>query len=209
MKRYGRLITDEIPIKRGKAYFYKCVCDCGNTSMPERNNLFSGKVISCGCYRNEQASRRVTKHSLWGTKTYWAWAQARQRCTKINSQNFKNYGGRGITMCDRWLESFENFLEDMGECPEGLSLDREDNDGDYSKSNCRWVNSSIQGFNRRKDRRNTSGRTGVSFMKSKQKWRAYITVDQRQINLGLFSNFEDACVARESAEMTYFGKTKE
>lgn len=209
MKKFGRLITDEIPIRKGHCIYYKCICDCGNETIVERNALSSGKVVSCKCYHKEILKERISVHNMWGTKTYWAWAQARQRCINIKSQNYENYGERGIIMCDRWLNSFEYFLEDMGKCPEGLSLDRLNNDDGYYKENCHWTNNSFQGYNKRKDKRNTSGKTGVSFIKSKNKWRAYITKNNKQINLGLFIDIKDAICARNEAELKYYGKNKE
>lgn len=207
MKRFGRLTTDEISIKKGKAYFYKCICDCGNITTPERNALFSGRVVSCGCYAKEKLLERTVTHNLWGTKTYWAWAQAKQRCTNNTSQDFENYGGRGINFDTKW-NSFEEFYGDMGECPEGMTLDRIDVNGNYCKDNCRWTNNSMQSFNTRKQTNNTSGRTGVSYLKSKGKWRAYINVKGKQIYLGLFLDYEKACKARTEAEVKYFGEIK-
>jgi hypothetical protein len=208
MKIFGRLITDEIPIKKNKAYFYKCFCICGNVSIVERNSLKHGKVISCGCYQKEVTKRKSSTHNMWGTKTYWAWAQARQRYSNSKSPAYKDYGGRGITMCKEWSNSFESFFNDMGECPQGFSLDRLNNDLGYFKDNCHWASKSYQGYNRRKDNRNTSGKTGVSFMNTKNKWRAYITVNSKQINLGLFISFQEAVFARNEAELKYYGKNK-
>jgi hypothetical protein len=92
----------------------------------EGGDLRRGKTVSCGCYKRE----RATKHGGARTITYSIWWSMRKRCSNPNSQHFKHYGGRGITVCERW-ESFAAFLEDMGECPPGLTLDRIDNDGNY------------------------------------------------------------------------------
>lgn len=93
-------------------------------------------------------SSKMTRHGLTGSPTYNTWASMKQRCLNPNSPKYRLYGGRGITICDRWLK-FENFLADMGERPPGLTLDRIDNDGDYEPGNCRWATSTQQIANRR------------------------------------------------------------
>lgn len=209
MKKFGRLLTDEIAIKKSRYIYYNCICDCGNEKIVERNSLFSGETKSCGCYQKEVRSKRATRHSMWGTKTYWAWAQARQRCFNIKDRNYHNYGGRGITMCDRWKKSFVSFFEDMGEAPIGSSLDRLENNDSYHKENCHWTTSGFQSYNRRKETKNTSGKTGVCLRKRDNKYRAYITVNKKQISLGLFNNIDDAIQVRKKAELQFYGKNKE
>ena len=121
-----------------------CVCSCGNEVKALGGNLRRGLTKSCGCLRDENR----TKHGMWGTPTYWIWHGMLDRCRNHNSESYHNYGARGITVCDRWIE-FENFLEDMGERPEGLSIDRIENSGNYEPSNCRWATQKEQGRNRR------------------------------------------------------------
>ena len=122
---------------------WQCHCDCGNFATSRQDYLVRmealGKSFGCGCVQLESAnsgdSRRT--HGLAETPTWRSWASMRQRCYNENNKSFKDYGGRGIKVCDKWLNNFEAFLEDMGLRPEGLSLDRKDVNGDYEPSNCR------------------------------------------------------------------------
>ena len=98
----------------------------------------------------------AVRHGMRSTSTYSSWANILQRCTNQNSQAYERYGGRGITVCDRWRNSFENFYADMGERPEGTSIDRINNDSNYEPGNCRWATSTEQNNNRR-ERRKTQG----------------------------------------------------
>jgi hypothetical protein len=130
------------------------------------------------------------------------------RCYNPNATHYEAYGGRGIKVSAEWLDSFQNFFADMGPCPEGMSLDRIDVNGDYCKDNCRWTTMSVQAFNTRVKSNNTSGRTGVYFRKENGKWRAMISVEGKTIRLGDFPSYEQACKARELAEEKYYATTK-
>lgn len=132
-----------------------------------------------------------------------------QRCLNPHNKEYKNYGGAGVSVCQRWLESFENFLKDMGEKPSGLSLDRIDPYGNYEPSNCRWGNPSDQSFNQRRSSSNTSGRTGVTYDHEVRKWHARISKENKQYNLGYYNTFEEAVAAREKAELELYGYNKQ
>lgn len=122
-----------------------CVCSCGSRLIVHTSNLKRGNTKSCGCLQRERSVAANTIHGYKGNETYIIWKGMRGRC---QSKESKNYGARGITVCSRW-DSFENFLADMGERPEGLTLEREDNDLGYSPSNCKWATYTEQGNNKR------------------------------------------------------------
>lgn len=122
------------------------------------------------------------------------YSNMKARCYNKNYDFYYRYGGRGIRVCDRWLGKygFQNFLSDMGDRPEGYQLDRIDNDGNYSPENCRWVDKYTQMGNTS----NTKVYPGVSFMKSKNKWRARIKINNKEKHIGLYKAVEDAINAR-------------
>jgi hypothetical protein len=130
-----------------------CRCDCGNEAAILTDNLTRGKSRSCGCQKNAAISKAITKHGKVKTKTYRAWGHLKGRCLNPGDRVYALYGGRGITVCDRWLNSFENFLADMGEPPtKAHSIDRINCDGNYEPGNCRWATSQGQALNQRRNR---------------------------------------------------------
>ncbi len=128
---------------------WQCRCDCGAVIRAASNNLKRGNTKSCGCLKKDFCKEHFTTHGLSVLPEYDAWLTMIARCYSPKSQKYKDYGARGIEVCSRWLVSFENFHEDMGLRPDGLSLDRRDNDGHYCKSNCRWATAVEQANNKR------------------------------------------------------------
>lgn len=131
---------------------WKCLCDCGNVTTATGSELRRFHKRSCGCLHSDVVVQISTKHGHAKAKnlspTYVSWASMLTRCTNENAINFKHYGGRGISVCQRW-KIFENFLEDMGKRPDGMSIDRIDVNGNYEPSNCKWSTQSEQLKNRR------------------------------------------------------------
>lgn len=152
-------VIGESPIRQGKHYFWLMMCNCGETFLTRQDTLKNTKDLNCGC--DPGIYKRT--HGMTGTLTYRIWRAMKKRCYREDDKDYKNYGGRGIKVCDRWLNSFENFLNDMGQCPEDdqnknfYSLDREDPDGDYEPSNCRWVSFKEQQRNKNNNKRITIG----------------------------------------------------
>jgi hypothetical protein len=156
-QQFGRLLVlwpAGFRNRTGKNLAWSCSCSCGKTSVAIGASLRTGHTQSCGCLRHEILRERSTIHGHGRqgqhSSTYVAWHNMRRRCSDPKNKDYRHYGGRGISVCPRWRDSFAAFLEDMGEKPApDLSLDRINNDGNYEPSNCRWATQSEQLLNQR------------------------------------------------------------
>ena len=154
-QKFGKLLViKRIGIDKHKHTTWLCKCDCGNEKIISKTNLIKGDSKSCGCLKIELNKNKLTKHGLSSSKLWGTWNSMKQRCYNPNRPKFKNYGSRGIKICDEWLNDFQAFyeyvskLEHFGE--KGYSLDRINNDGNYEPNNVRWATYKEQANNRRK-----------------------------------------------------------
>lgn len=158
-RRFGRLVAIR-PVGRrvGRSNMnWECACDCGNVSSVSSSDLKSLHIQSCGCLRIERTREASITHGMRHTVEYHIWCCMKARCHNKHDSGYHNYGGRGITVCGRWKDSFVNFYNDMGPKPKGMSLDRINNDGNYEPGNCRWATIREQANNTRVNRFVTVG----------------------------------------------------
>lgn len=161
-QRFGRLTVIERVENHGTEVAWKCQCDCGNTTKVSGHNLLRGATRSCGCLHKEALAKARSichmQHGGKGEKLYVTWQNMRKRCKNPNDKNYKNYGGRGILICEEWNDyaKFREWATSNGYTPDlrgqALSIDRIDVNGNYEPSNCRWVNSKVQNNNRRNNK---------------------------------------------------------
>ena len=158
-QRFGKLtVISKAGISKHGSVNWLCKCDCGNETIVNSNNLRRGHTLSCGCYQREQAAiagkKTLTIHGKAKSRLYHIWIGMKQRCYNNKSANFKRYGGRGIYVCDEWKNDYQSFYDwsILNGYDESLTIDRINNDKEYSPQNCRWITIKEQGNNRSTNR---------------------------------------------------------
>lgn len=188
---FGKLTVlkvSDIKTKDNK-YQYECICSCGNPEILTKTAwcLRNGTTKSCGCLVKEVNKARTgipTKHGMRYTPTYQSWLNMKARCDNPKNPAAVNYSERGIGYTEKW-KAFEGFFEDMGECPEGFTLNRKDVNMGYNKENCEWVDMVRQGRDKRKQINGVSSKyKGVTFYKKQGKFRGYLTYKGEKYYLG-------------------------
>lgn len=189
--------------------YYKCLCDCGKITSVIIAKLNNGTTKSCGCLRKERILGGLrTKHGMHRSKTYTVWTNMRDRCNNPNNKSFKDYGERGITYDPAW-DNFEDFFNDMGACPDKLTLERVDVNSNYNKSNCIWDVRAVQNHNRRKlPCRNIdaySSKIGVSLNLKSNRWGVKLCREGVVLFKGSFLDEESAALAYDNASELHYG----
>ena len=163
-KKFNRLtIKEKIEERKRGCIQYRCICDCGNEYNSTLTELKRGDIKSCGCYKRDYLKEKLTTHGMSSHYMNRKWRAIKNRCYNKKTDRYKDYGGRGIIMCEEWKDSFEQFYEDMGERPSpDYTLDRIDNDGPYAPWNCKWSDSTEQAINKRYLKESSSGEKNIS-----------------------------------------------
>ena len=197
-KKFGRLLVIKESSKRDKSrrVYWECVCDCGNTVTVCGVSLRKGYTKSCGCISKEGNYR---KHGLSYSSTYRSWQAMKSRCYNKNNIRYESYGGRGIKVCNRWRDYFENFYADMGERPKSHSIERLDVHKNYSQENCVWLPRYMENWN-------TTKKGGSYFNKNRNVWQVYVKRCKKSYYVGQFFTQDEALVAYTNA-VEEFNKT--
>lgn len=195
-------LTQIGPVERqGRRYLALHRCVCGAKVQVDIHKVRSGHTKSCGCLAKELLRQRQTKHGHYYEPEHVVWRNMVKRC---RDERFAKWYG-DVTVCQSWLDSYDNFLRDVGRKPNtNATLDRVDPKGNYEPGNVRWATREVQSRNTKNHETNKTGVRGVSWSKSKHKWRAAIYVQNKQKHLGYFDSIAQAENARRKAEETYW-----
>lgn len=205
--RTGRVYGALTVLERGanvpgsKVVRWLCRCTCGKETLVRSGDLNSGATQSCGCEKDRKTGDRARTHGASKTSTYSVWQNMHTRCYNEAQEAYKNYGARGVTVCERW-HSFSNFLADMGYHVEGMSLERRDNDGNYAPGNCYWATRAAQNRNKRVNKWLTAG--GETMVQAD--WAARLGISSATLKERLDRGWgiERACLTpRQSKEKTH------
>ena len=181
-KKFGKLEVIGVHDTGSRKTYYVCQCDCGNVKVVRADSLISGATKSCGCIKKEQDKTNLTanhRHKMSGTRIYETWQDMKRRCYNKQNARYDRYGGRGIKVCDEWLNDFQSFYDwaiNNG-YSDDLTIDRIDNDGNYEPSNCRWSTAKEQCNNRGSNINITIGNATKSLMC----WCEIFNVDYKKV----------------------------
>jgi hypothetical protein len=195
---FGKLtVREQAGRDKLKKVMWRCTCECGNETVVVSGSLVTGNTTSCGCV----LKAAITKHGGWNKSSYNTWRAMIRRCAVPTDKDYPRYGGKGVSVCARWLE-YTNFVADMGEPVGDETLDRVDTYGNYSPENCRWAGVQTQNRNTRLRVNSTTGHIGVSAVG--KKFMAKITANKKSYYSSLCSTVEEAAAARKELERLHW-----
>jgi hypothetical protein len=196
---FGKLtVLEQAGRDKLKKVLWRCRCECGNETVVVSGSLVTGNTTSCGCVLKEA----ITKHGGVGKGSYNTWRAMIRRCTISTDKDYPRYGGKGVSVCARWLD-YANFVADMGEPVGDETLDRRDVYGHYTPENCRWAGVKTQNRNVRLRATSKTGYIGVSIVG--KKFMAKITVGKKAYYSKMFFTVEEAAAARKELERLHWG----
>ncbi|AFL99510.1 AP2 domain-containing protein [Desulfitobacterium dehalogenans ATCC 51507] len=204
-QKFGRLTAIERAENRGTKTMWLCECDCGNRKIIAAGDLGSGRTNSCGCLRKEYVAAKNYIHGHTDDRLNSIWRDMKKRCYNPRNKSYKDYGARGIELCNEWRNDFMSFYKwaIANGYSDELSIDRIDNDKGYEPSNCRWATRLTQNINQRIRKDNKTGVRGVRWDKNLGKYEAFISIKGVRFGLGFFEGLDEATKVRRDAEKQY------
>jgi hypothetical protein len=197
-QKFERLtVIERAGTSKSKKVLWRCMCDCGTETVVDTCSLVTKNTTSCGCLLKE----KITKHGGWNKGSYNTWRAMIRRCTIPTDKDYPRYGGRGVSVCQQWLD-YTVFAKDMGEPQGDETLDRINTYGNYTPENCRWAGVKTQNRNTRIRPDSTTGVTGVSVVG--KKFLAKVTVGKKAYYSRLCSTVEEAAAARKELERQHW-----